>query len=638
MSIPSINQRKLIALQLDLARQKETLAFIKSYADFAVESGYNTIVLYLENVVRTEKTSFFEESETYTVSEMKEIISYMEGLGLEVIPAFETLYHLEKFFRYDELADLSEYRDERVEGRGWAGAALYRGAVGCITNERLHEFIAEYITEVSSLFKSNYIHFGLDEIFEFAECERCKQVLATGVTKKELFLGQVLRCHALAKSLGKRMMMWDDFFEYYDVIEQLPRDIILCNWQYYFVAEEPQGHWTNRTKKDWFRIYDELGFDYLFCAWTSNASSLNGLESFTAYADKYSPIGAIMTTWERSNRFYFGQYPCIAYAGALWNGKIRTEQDKVALYTKLLGDEECARLLLSLTVPTWLTGYHDIGSACESDYQVKYLYRRQLDYALKKMKEYAQTAKGLAKDILTDIYDVSLEQASYLRLQQLGVEYFDCLEGKPFSEEYFSEALNNLQANFEEIRNNEEALWEKHRRGIVSYLNALENKRKANVSVIEKARKALSEREKGILYLDMLIADTHASTRGEILVKYLGEEEKLLYRGGLKPSSTMFNFGGSYCLRFAIENKPLEYVILNVSGEGAIGVCNIHYLSESKKRYPVAATVVGGEVENLQKVLTADVRYATLGSDDGQAHLDSVEYSRQKHGIKVNFI
>ena len=39
----------LICLQIDLARQKERIDFVKSYADFAAECGYNTLILYLEN-------------------------------------------------------------------------------------------------------------------------------------------------------------------------------------------------------------------------------------------------------------------------------------------------------------------------------------------------------------------------------------------------------------------------------------------------------------------------------------------------------------------------------------------------------------------------------------------------------------
>jgi hypothetical protein len=39
---------ELICLQIDLARQKERVDFVKSYMDFAVQNGYNSVLLYLE--------------------------------------------------------------------------------------------------------------------------------------------------------------------------------------------------------------------------------------------------------------------------------------------------------------------------------------------------------------------------------------------------------------------------------------------------------------------------------------------------------------------------------------------------------------------------------------------------------------
>ena len=47
---------KMYALQIDLARQKETIDYVKTYVDKAKKYGYNTIFLYLETCVRTEDT------------------------------------------------------------------------------------------------------------------------------------------------------------------------------------------------------------------------------------------------------------------------------------------------------------------------------------------------------------------------------------------------------------------------------------------------------------------------------------------------------------------------------------------------------------------------------------------------------
>ena len=55
----------MIALQIDLARQKEKIDYVKSYVDMAKKYGYNTVFLYLETCVRTEDTPHFDETETF---------------------------------------------------------------------------------------------------------------------------------------------------------------------------------------------------------------------------------------------------------------------------------------------------------------------------------------------------------------------------------------------------------------------------------------------------------------------------------------------------------------------------------------------------------------------------------------------
>ena len=93
---------ELICLQIDLARQKERIDYVKSYMDFAVQNGYNSVLLYLENVVRAPSAEYFDKEDTYSMEEMSEIVAYGIEKGLDVIPAFENLGHLEKFFEYPQ--------------------------------------------------------------------------------------------------------------------------------------------------------------------------------------------------------------------------------------------------------------------------------------------------------------------------------------------------------------------------------------------------------------------------------------------------------------------------------------------------------------------------------------------------------
>ena len=61
---------QLICLQIDLARQKENVEYIKSYIDLAKDNGYNSVLVYLENAVRTKDTQYFNKEETYSEEEI----------------------------------------------------------------------------------------------------------------------------------------------------------------------------------------------------------------------------------------------------------------------------------------------------------------------------------------------------------------------------------------------------------------------------------------------------------------------------------------------------------------------------------------------------------------------------------------
>jgi hypothetical protein len=74
------------AVQLDLARQMETVAFIKGFFKFAKDSGYNTIVLYLEGRVKTKSFPFRTDADTYTPDQMREVAAEAASLGIDIVP------------------------------------------------------------------------------------------------------------------------------------------------------------------------------------------------------------------------------------------------------------------------------------------------------------------------------------------------------------------------------------------------------------------------------------------------------------------------------------------------------------------------------------------------------------------------
>ena len=70
---------KIVAVQIDLGRQKEKIEFVKSFVDNAKKWGYNAIILYLECCVRTSVTPFLDEDDSYSLNELKSIVDYIEN-------------------------------------------------------------------------------------------------------------------------------------------------------------------------------------------------------------------------------------------------------------------------------------------------------------------------------------------------------------------------------------------------------------------------------------------------------------------------------------------------------------------------------------------------------------------------------
>lgn len=626
---------ELICLQIDLARQKERVDFVKKYMDFAACNGYNAVLLYLENAVRTESTAYFDKEDTYSSEEMAEIVAYGTEKGLEIIPAFENLGHLEKFFEYPQWENLSECTDTTKEGRGFE--RLKRGSCGCVSNPELYRRFDAYIREVAALFPGRYIHMGLDEPFDFAVCPKCQARIEQGETKAELFYKHILHTYELAKSMGKTMMMWDDFFEYADIVARLPRDIILCNWNYFFVSDEPAGHWTNRIKRDWFRYYDELGFRYMFCTYAHRASSLYNLESFMRYASKYKPFGGLTTAWERSDSFYFGAAPYAAVAGRLMSGKISSEKEISEVYAAFVGGD-CAKLLTSVNVASYFNGYSDFTACCESEYYLKYAYRKELDAVAERLKEYENAAEGFSKDILTDIYGYVRCVCLELALQTVGTKLYDGYETGKVPVREIVDELRNIQSAYDEIEKKWRVLWTKYRNGVKSqrdkFSQRFENKRALIARMIAETEK---EDQKGVLYADLMLHDGFSTVRTEIYAKYVDGEEELVYRGAVKPSMTGFDCGGCYAFRYPLADKEVEFITFSVFGEGVLYPMNFRYLVNGTQYIVDKAEPICGRVISEEKILTNDTRFAEMGYEDGIAHFNELALSKKRSSVRLYF-
>lgn len=194
--------------------------------------GLNELMLYTEDTYKLENYPYFGYMRgAYTKDELREIASYGDTFGIEVVPCIQTLAHLKKALQWSYAGDLRDTED-----------------ILLADEEKTYAFIEEMIKTARECYQTDRIHIGMDEAAR----------LGNGVYKKkhgetdqmDIFTKHLARVAGIAGKYGFKPMMWSDMFfrmyspegEYYtyearfpdDLSERLPPNISMVYWDYYY--------------------------------------------------------------------------------------------------------------------------------------------------------------------------------------------------------------------------------------------------------------------------------------------------------------------------------------------------------------------------------------------------------------------
>ena len=206
--------------------------YIKEMIAMSALMGLNRFMLYTEEVYEIKGEPYFGYFRgRYTKEELKEIVEWAEGFGVEVVPCIQTLAHLGQLIRwrpYKEIADSFN--------------ALQVG------NEKTYELIEKMIKTCAENFHTKSIHIGMDEAYDLGLREFIYENRL--IDKKKLFLEHLNKVVDICHKYGLHPMMWEDMFfkidpkghfDWYnfdgkleDEIKALiPEDVELIYWDYY---------------------------------------------------------------------------------------------------------------------------------------------------------------------------------------------------------------------------------------------------------------------------------------------------------------------------------------------------------------------------------------------------------------------
>ena len=215
----------------------------------------------------------------YTQDDVREIVKYAQERYIEIIPEIEMPAHTNSSLAaYPQLAcPVVEKYIGVLPGIGGKNANI----IYCAGNDSVFTFLEDVLTEVMTLFPSQYIHIGGDEANKenWEKCPKCQaRMQANNITcEEELQSYFIRRINRFLMGKGKRLMGWDELVD-----SEIPEKAIIFGWRnsgsggekagekgfnfikspavkYYFIRYqgpqwfEPYTYFGNTTLKD---VYD----------------------------------------------------------------------------------------------------------------------------------------------------------------------------------------------------------------------------------------------------------------------------------------------------------------------------------------------------------------------------------------------
>ncbi len=207
-------------------QKPETLK--KLFRILALE-GYNTVMLYTEDTYEVPEIPHFGHLRgRYTAAELRELDDYAALLGMELIPAIQTLGHMNSWMEWPAAKPLQDCTD-----------------ILCVGDEAVYEFIDTLLKTMSQNVRSRKINIGLDEAHLLG---RGQFIEKHGyLPKPDIMKMHMKRVVELCKKYGYTPRMWDDMFFRMinngvyrvpgtnipaEIAENVPEELTLVYWDY----------------------------------------------------------------------------------------------------------------------------------------------------------------------------------------------------------------------------------------------------------------------------------------------------------------------------------------------------------------------------------------------------------------------
>ena len=254
---------------------------------------FNYVVLEPWGMFKSERHPWWSWPDAkMTKPEVRRLVALGRDLGVTLVPQIAAYGHAgaaRACSSKHSVLDLQPEYEPLYEPGGWNW---------CLTNPETQKVLRELIAEMLETFdRPPYLHLGCDEA-QPPTCPDCRKR-----PYGELVCEHITALAAFAKARGARAMIWHDMLlDAADprwkgfiacgsrltatLADTLPRDVIVCDWQY---GERAEG------RSDWptLRHFRDKGFPVVGCPWLN----FNAMKPMADCIAEIGGFGFLETTW-----------------------------------------------------------------------------------------------------------------------------------------------------------------------------------------------------------------------------------------------------------------------------------------------------------------------------------------------------
>jgi hexosaminidase len=264
----------------DISRgQVSTPENFKKIIRFLARYKLNTYCLYMEDMFAFRRHPAIGKTRgALTADEIKELDRYAKRHHVELIPIFQTLGHWENILSMPEYERYAEF----------PGAHTLN-----LADEKTYVLLEELIGEVAQAFSSSFFHIGADETSDVGLAATKRLVETNGLPT--VYLNHYKRIFAMLKKHKKKPMLYGDMLlENPTILDQLPKDAVVVDWQY---GASSRFESTRLFREKRIRFISSPAIRNYTGPFPHYLHSLVNIQNFARDAFQNGAIGLLTSTW-----------------------------------------------------------------------------------------------------------------------------------------------------------------------------------------------------------------------------------------------------------------------------------------------------------------------------------------------------